>query len=190
MLLFSLLFWSVFTKRFFFFLWNATFRICHKRTKVKKKIIDYTIDCVDKNGALPEISELMQGLGISKDAALEFKAGDVYDNIRAIRSKYTYKRKDGFKSFVKFYAWYVAQHQKCHYCGTTQDELEQLFENGLISSKKFSGKLGLAFALGNHFELELGARSGFKFFDERDGNKGNGFRVFYVNGYGAITFLF
>ena len=72
----------------------------------KSKLISTTIDCVDKNGALPEISDLVQSAGISKEMALDFKDSDEYDNIRAIRKKFTPKRKDGFKSFAKFYAWY------------------------------------------------------------------------------------
>lgn len=51
------------------------------------------------------------------------------------------------------------------------------------------GKLGLALELGTHLELELGARSGWFLFGEQSPKDGD-FRAFYVNGYGAITFLF
>lgn len=107
----------------------------------KTKLISATIDCVDKKGVLPEISDLVQSAGASKEVALKFKDSDEYDNIRAIRKRFTQKRKDGFKTFAKFYAWHSTQAQKCYYCGTSQDELNKLFENELISSKKFSESL-------------------------------------------------
>ena len=107
----------------------------------KSKLISATIDCVDKKGVLPEIGDLVQSAGVSKEVALEFKDSDEYDNIRAIRKRFTQKRKDGFKTFAKFYAWHNTQAQKCYYCGTSQDELNKLFGKELIESKKFSESL-------------------------------------------------
>ena len=107
----------------------------------KTKLISATIDCVDKKGVLPEINDLVQSAGVSKEVALDFKDSDEYDNIRAIRKKFTQKRKDGFKTFAKFYEWHSTQAQKCHYCETAQDELNQLFGRELIESKKFSESL-------------------------------------------------
>ena len=107
----------------------------------KIKLISATIDCVDKKGALPEINDLVQSARVSKEVALKFKDSDEYDNIRAIRKRFTQKRKDGFKTFAKFYAWHSTQAQKCYYCGTAQDELNKLFGKELIESKKFSESL-------------------------------------------------
>lgn len=104
------------------------------------ELIKKAIDCVDKSGVLPEIKDL-QECGVSKDEALAFKASEAYQSLKMIRQKYTKKRKDGFKSFANFYEWYKAQNQQCHYCGTTQEELERLFDDELVSSSKFSATL-------------------------------------------------
>ncbi len=38
------------------------------------------------------------------------------------------ERAEGFGGFEKFYNWYREQPQKCHYCGTSQDDLRKLFD--------------------------------------------------------------
>ena len=50
-----------------------------------------------------------------------------FSDIQTIKSKFTKKRKDGFKSILKFYDWYKEQPQFCAYCYISQDELYQLF---------------------------------------------------------------
>lgn len=104
------------------------------------ELIKKAIDCVDKSGVLPEIKDL-QECGVSKDEALAFKASEAYQSLKMIRQKYTKKRKDGFKTFASFYDWYKAQNQKCYYCGTTQGELEKLFDDELVLSSKFNATL-------------------------------------------------
>lgn len=34
----------------------------------------------------------------------------------------------GFKTFKRFYEWYVKEPQKCYYCGTTQEQLNKIFK--------------------------------------------------------------
>ena len=107
----------------------------------EQKFIVATIDFVDSKGVLPEIRDLVQALGVSKDEAAAFKNSKAYAKLKAARSKCGKERLAGFKGFANFYKWHSLQEPKCHYCGTSQDELNELFERGLVSSKKFGATL-------------------------------------------------
>lgn len=49
--------------------------------------------------------------------------------------------KFGFGTFQNFYKWYKKEPQECCYCHIKQDELDELWDKELISSKKFSKAL-------------------------------------------------
>ena len=107
----------------------------------EQKFITTTIDFVDSKGSLPEIRDLVQKLGVGKDEVALFKKSKAYDKLKFVRSKFSKERQQGFQSFANFYKWYSSQEQKCHYCGTSQDELKRLFDKGAVSSKKFGSTL-------------------------------------------------
>lgn len=107
----------------------------------EQKFITATIDFVDSKGTLPELQDLVQRLGVGKDEVALFKKSKAYDKLKFVRSKFSKERQKGFKSFANFYKWYSSQEQKCHYCGTSQDELKRLFDKKALSSSKFSSTL-------------------------------------------------
>ena len=106
----------------------------------EQKFVVATIEIVDSKGVLPEIQDLVQKLGASKDEVAAFKKSKAYDKLKISRSKFSKERQKGFKSFANFYKWHSLQEPKCHYCGTSQDELDRLFQKS-VSSKKFSATL-------------------------------------------------
>ncbi len=111
----------------------------------EQKVIDCIIDFIDKSNCLPTTNQLAKALGVSIAEIDIFKQENAkYAEFVKIRTRFTSsdsERKDGFGSFKAFYEWFLAQKDKCHYCGTSQDELKRLFDKGAISSKKFSATL-------------------------------------------------
>jgi 5-methylcytosine-specific restriction endonuclease McrA len=50
-------------------------------------------------------------------------------------------RKDGFKSFENFYAWYLEQNDLCYFCETSSETLDNLFTSKSLQSTKFNATL-------------------------------------------------
>jgi len=46
-----------------------------------------------------------------------------------------------FKNFKEFYTWFTSQKEKCCYCQTSQEDLKKLFEQNILTSKKFNATL-------------------------------------------------
>jgi len=104
--------------------------------------------------------------------------------IQKIRDKYNSilnRDKSNFCNFKEFYNWYKAQLNECCYCKTKQKDLQLLFNQGILSSKKFNGTLhierfdsrkpysivncGLACAICNNAKSDLVSKKDFeKFF--------------------------
>ncbi|MDD3602013.1 MAG: hypothetical protein PHZ17_01700 [Sulfurovum sp.] len=56
-------------------------------------------------------------------------------------NQYTGSRKEGFKSFIKFYEWYEKQGNQCYYCKTDSKTLQELFDSNKLKSTKFNETL-------------------------------------------------
>lgn len=91
---------------------------------------------------------IMKRLDISKGEAESFSKSYELAEIKAIRDRFNNKKNDAkesfrFKDFEEFYYWFKAQNDKCHYCGSTQDILNGVFDSKKIESKKpsFTGTL-------------------------------------------------
>ena len=139
-------FYLLFTNCFFFFFCGIlVLEFSTKGKKVENNIIDYTLGCIDKENCLPTTNKVAQALGISIKEVDAFKQKDTqYKEIVTLRKRFNSfdkKRKEGFKSFVNFYRWYVSQKKECHYCGATQEQLDRLFDDELIISSKFNATL-------------------------------------------------
>ena len=111
----------------------------------EKQVIDCSIDFIRRANCLPTTKQLAQVLGVSEAEIDKFKQENAaYAEFVKIRKRFTGsddKRKKGFGDFEAFYKWYVAQGDKCYYCGTTQKELDRLFDDELVSSSKFGATL-------------------------------------------------
>ena len=46
-----------------------------------------------------------------------------------------------FENFREFYIWFTNQKDECCYCQTTQENLKKLFEQNVLTSKKFNATL-------------------------------------------------
>ena len=109
-----------------------------------KKLIDYALNCIEKNNCLPTTKQSAEALGISESEVDKIKADAKYKDFVKLRKRFSgfdKERKDDFGGFRAFYEWYSAQEPKCYYCGATQAQLEQLFDDKLISSTKFNATL-------------------------------------------------
>ena len=109
------------------------------------KLIDYALDCIEKNNCLPTTKQSAESLGLDEKEVEQIKQNNAkykdFVKLRERFSSFDKERKDDFGGFRAFYEWYSAQEPKCYYCGTTQDELNKLFGKELIESKKFSESL-------------------------------------------------
>lgn len=109
-----------------------------------KKLIDYALDCIEKNNCLPTTKQTAKELGINESEVDKIKADATYKDFVKLRKRFSSfdkERKDDFGGFRAFYEWYSAQEPKCYYCGTTKAQLEQLFNDELILSTKFNPTL-------------------------------------------------
>ncbi len=77
------------------------------------------------------------------------------------------------------------------YLYTTLQKVEPTFKIQ-DSGYTLGGRLGIALRLGNHAELEIGARLGYnqRLSLNEEPLHNTRFNTFYTNGYGAIKFLF
>lgn len=111
----------------------------------EQKVIDCIIDFIDKSNCLPTTNQLAKALGVSASQIDTFKQENAkYAEFVKIRTRFTSsdsERKNGFGSFKAFYEWFLAQKDRCYYCGTSQKELDRLFADELVSSKKFGATL-------------------------------------------------
>ena len=109
------------------------------------KLIDYALDCIEKNNCLPTDKQTAESLGLDESKVRQIKQTDAkykdFVKLRERFSSFDKERKDDFGGFRAFYEWYSAQEPKCYYCGATQAQLEQLFDDELISSTKFNATL-------------------------------------------------
>lgn len=60
---------------------------------------------------------------------------------KLFNNQYTEKRKEGFGTFEMFYTWYKEQGDRCYYCKTDSNTLNQLFNNKKLKSSKFNATL-------------------------------------------------
>jgi len=63
--------------------------------------------------------------------------------IQKIYERFDENRQVGFdKNFNKFYNWYITQKKKqnncCYYCKISENDLKELFDKGILKSKKFT----------------------------------------------------
>ena len=111
----------------------------------EKQVIDCSIDFIRSSNCLPTTKQVAQALGVSEAEIDKFKQENAtYAEFVKIRKRFTGsddKRKKGFGDFESFYKWYVAQGDKCYYCDSSQKELDRLFDDELVSSKKFGATL-------------------------------------------------
>lgn len=49
--------------------------------------------------------------------------------------------KHEFEDFKEFYTWFTSQQEECCYCQTSQEDLKKLFEQNILTSKKFNATL-------------------------------------------------
>jgi len=49
--------------------------------------------------------------------------------------------KHEFENFREFYIWFTNQKNECCYCQTSQEDLKKLFEQNVLTSKKFNATL-------------------------------------------------
>ena len=112
---------------------------------MEKKIIDYALECIETENCLPTTKQSASKLGIDEKEVERFKRENAkYAEFIKLRKKFNSfdsERKNGFGGFRAFYEWYITQEPKCHYCETTQGELERLFNDELVSSSKFNATL-------------------------------------------------
>lgn len=89
--------------------------------------------------------EIAKTIGIKrKEIALYRDKTKIYTQyIQSVRNRYNNikNKKNNFSSFKKFYQWFENQPKKCCYCDTSQENLELLFNCGILTSKKFNGTL-------------------------------------------------
>lgn len=104
------------------------------------KFVEAAIKIADKKGTLPESSDLANALNVSRGEVEAFKKSQAYAELKAVKARFNKKRAEGFKTFANFHKWFVAQPQKCHYCGVSQADLKRLFDKK-VCSKKFSASL-------------------------------------------------
>lgn len=111
----------------------------------EKQVVDCNIDFIRSSNCLPTTKQLAQALGASEAEIDKFKQENAtYAEFIKVRKRFTSsdeKRKKGFGSFEAFYKWYAVQGNKCYYCHSTQKELDRLFDDELVSSKKFGATL-------------------------------------------------
>ena len=103
--------------------------------------------------------------------------------IQKIRDKYNSilnRSKSDFNNFKEFFDWYQNQEKECYYCKISQNNLEQLFNQRILISKKFNGTLhierfnsdkpysksncGLACAICNNAKSDFISKNDFEIF--------------------------
>lgn len=60
--------------------------------------------------------------------------------IPQLRNSYNSKVRDGvngFNNFEDFLDWYHGQEFICHYCGLTEEEMQEISMTGILTSKRF-----------------------------------------------------
>jgi len=80
-------------------------------------------------------------------------------NEKQLRSWYNEKNragKIGDMDFDTFQKWYFTIERKCHYCGLTEIETQQIVRNGKLTSKRFpqNGKHGRGTSRGMWLEID------------------------------------
>ncbi len=73
--------------------------------------------------------------------SLYAKAKPECDKIQEVFRRYYNKQKSAgndfhFKDFREFYNWYIAQPRTCHYCGIPEQTLFDLYDRGILHSKR------------------------------------------------------
>lgn len=61
-------------------------------------------------------------------------------SIQQLRNSYNSKVRDGvngFANFDDFIDWYHEQELNCHYCGLTEEEMQEISMTGILTSKRF-----------------------------------------------------
>jgi len=96
----------------------------------------------------PKLADLGTSLEVSIDDVRKLKKAysDDLEKIQKIRNIFRAKQKvkDGgkslfkFNNFKNFYDWYIVQKRFCYYCKTKEQDLEKIFGNGILSSKRGS----------------------------------------------------
>lgn len=77
-----------------------------------KKVIDYALDCIEKDNCLPTDKQTATALGLDESEVAQIKQDSEYIKFKALRDGYTSfekECKDGFKGFRAFYYLYLAQ---------------------------------------------------------------------------------
>ena len=83
------------------------------------------------------------GMSVIETKKLHKKLGSRIKEIQDVHARFTVERKNGFGDFKRFFQWYKSKPRKCFYCETKEEVTRELFEKGLLRSKKpaWTGKL-------------------------------------------------
>lgn len=84
-----------------------------------------------------EVAELL-GVDIATIRKLNKDLEPYWRPITKVRDKWKSKKVGG--NFWDFYNWYMNAEQCCHYCGVTQEELNELHNCGIINKRPTRGK--------------------------------------------------
>lgn len=52
-----------------------------------------------------------------------------------------WKTKNIGGNFWDFYAWHISSEKKCFYCGITEDQIEALYESGIVNKRTTRGRV-------------------------------------------------
>jgi 5-methylcytosine-specific restriction endonuclease McrA len=109
-------------------------RTLHDLSPIEQTFID---SVYVKLKTFQEVAELLavDRATITKmNLALEAK----WKPIAATRKKWKTKEIEG--NFWDFYFWHSTAEQKCHYCGVTQEELNELHQIGILNNRPTRGR--------------------------------------------------
>ena len=84
-----------------------------------------------------EISQTL-GLDLETIRRLDKELEPIWRPLTKVREKWKAKAIGG--DFWEFHNWFTTTPQKCHYCGVTQTQLDQLHEHGLENKRPTRGK--------------------------------------------------
>lgn len=82
-----------------------------------------------------EISEIM-GIPRSVFAPWWEKCKEEREKLSKIRQIWSRKCQDKNLDFWDFHKWFTSAEQKCHYCGITPEEIMNLYDNDLLTTKR------------------------------------------------------
>ncbi len=109
-------------------------RTLHDLDKVQQEFIDLVYVKLKKFQEAADLLKVDRKTISQLNASLESR----WRPIAAIRDKWKSKNIEG--NFWDYYYWYSKTEKSCHYCGITQEELDELHNIGIVNKRYSRGK--------------------------------------------------